>query len=85
MARWREEVLRQEEIGTWFLLRGKVAVFLILYLSDLSIFSPISDSRLLLLRLIRIHATINLFILVPFVILMVLMHTKKKIKLHLDA
>ena len=38
-------------------LRSKVAVVLLLGLSDVSVFSLISDSRLLLLRPVRIHAT----------------------------
>lgn len=37
-------------------LRGKVAMVLLLHLSDPSVFSSISDSRLLLLRTIGTHA-----------------------------
>ena len=58
MVGQREEVIRQEEAGTLFSagkLRGKVAVVWLLCFSDLSAFSPISDSGLLFLRPIRTY------------------------------
>ena len=58
MGGWLEEVIRQEggnrnsvsfHLGEWIGV-GKLALVLFLHLSDLSAFSPISDSRLLLLK-----------------------------------